>query len=262
MRILIFFLLLANVLTVHSQQLYQLAPPVLKYSSVFFAKEANLNILFNQPNAEIRYTTDGTEPTKNSLLYNGAISATSDAVTLKAKSFASGFIPSETVNATFIQSGMPVKKITTTTTNQKYRGSGPNALHNGLGGVLNSGSKNWLGFNTDTVVIDIDLAAITTVSKIKVHLLEQQNAWIFKPVQIRLQAIREDIDVYETLSKWESNTREQNGTHYTTIELTCSAVKTRTDKLRLVILPVNNIPDWHDGKGQHGWFFIDEINVY
>ena len=38
--------------------------------------------------------------------------------------------------------------------------------------------------------------------------------------------------------------------------------KINTQKLKLVLLPLKKIPDWHNGKGNHGWLFIDEIKVY
>ena len=33
-------------------------------------------------------------------------------------------------------------------------------------------------------------------------------------------------------------------------------------KIKVVLLPIKKIPDWHNGKGNHGWLFIDEIKVY
>lgn len=38
--------------------------------------------------------------------------------------------------------------------------------------------------------------------------------------------------------------------------------KIKTNKLKLVLLPLKKIPDWHPGKGKHAWLFIDEIKVY
>ena len=40
------------------------------------------------------------------------------------------------------------------------------------------------------------------------------------------------------------------------------AQKIKTHTLKLVLLPLKKIPDWHHGKGNHGWLFIDEIKVY
>ena len=38
--------------------------------------------------------------------------------------------------------------------------------------------------------------------------------------------------------------------------------KIKSNKLKLTLSPLQKIPDWHPGKGKHGWLFIDEIKVY
>jgi hypothetical protein len=29
--------------------------------------------------------------------------------------------------------------------------------------------------------------------------------------------------------------------------------------IKLVVVPVNKLPNWHRGKGENGWIFVDEI---
>jgi hypothetical protein len=40
-------------------------------------------------------------------------------------------------------------------------------------------------------------------------------------------------------------------------ELTFNPVKKRY--LKVVVVPVPKLPDWHKGKGNKGWIFVDEI---
>jgi hypothetical protein len=75
-----------------------------------------LTILHSDPEAQIRYTLDGSEPTGGSLLYNGPITVTKTS-TIKAKAFRSGFLPGKTEVATYFISehafSLPVVSITT-----------------------------------------------------------------------------------------------------------------------------------------------------
>ena len=36
----------------------------------------------------------------------------------------------------------------------------------------------------------------------------------------------------------------------------------KTDKIKLQLYLVKHIPDWHAGKGNRSWIFIDEVKVY
>ena len=53
------------------------------------------------PNAIIRYTTDGSEPTSGATQYSGPITVTAGTTTIKAKAFLSGMNDSATVSATY-----------------------------------------------------------------------------------------------------------------------------------------------------------------
>lgn len=59
---------------------------------------------------EIRYTTDGTEPTLDSQRYSGTIALYQD-TRLRAKAFKEGYTPSDLVSEDFIMSDMDVKKM-------------------------------------------------------------------------------------------------------------------------------------------------------
>jgi Tfp pilus assembly protein PilV len=68
----------------------------------------NVSITCATPNAEIRYTLDGSEPLKSSTLYTGAINISSSA-TLTAKAFKSGWTDSNMVTQSYTITG----KVTT-----------------------------------------------------------------------------------------------------------------------------------------------------
>src|SRR5882757_547433 len=93
----------------HAQQQFQLAAPLLRYSSSFFKDSAIASLKFEQPGTQIFYTVNNNEPTENDALYQKEIVIKKSPVTLKAKVFGNGFIPSETVRVTFIKEGLKIK---------------------------------------------------------------------------------------------------------------------------------------------------------
>ena len=110
MKQLVPFLSVFFYLQSYGQPLFQLAPPMLKYQSAFFKDNISFEVVFNQPGAEVHYTLNGNDPTENDPVFAGVVPVTKKTV-VKVKAFGKNFLPSETVSATFISDGKPIKKI-------------------------------------------------------------------------------------------------------------------------------------------------------
>ena len=76
------------------------AEPQFSPGSCLFYPSTNVTISCATDGAEIRYTTDGSDPTESSTPYTGAITLSDDAV-LKARAWKSGMNPSVVVTATY-----------------------------------------------------------------------------------------------------------------------------------------------------------------
>lgn len=88
--------------------------PELSLSSTYAEKGTTVEI--TAPYGEIRYTLDGSEPTKNSAVYEGALTVNETTV-LRARTFAEGYVPSDTVSSTYLvtdrKHDLPVVFLTT-----------------------------------------------------------------------------------------------------------------------------------------------------
>jgi hypothetical protein len=243
-----------------SQPAFQLAPPILKYKSGFFSGSTSLEVVFNQPGAEVHYTMNGNEPTGNDPLYTSAIVITQRAQ-VKVKAFAKNFLPSETVKATFIKSGKAIRDIKYSTPNESYANSKADILNDNIGGIANYRSGGWLGYDNDTVTITVDLTKKESINNVLISLLQDENSWIFLPEQVLIYYFN---DKQKTFLQTGQEIFQHNnpGAKQCTVQEIKPAKKIKTDKLKLVLLPLKKIPDWHNGKGKHGWLFIDEIKVY
>ena len=78
------------------------------WGTKFYSASAAVTLSASTPGAAIRYTTDGSEPTVASTLYDGAISLTATTV-LKAKAFFGEFYSSDTMTATFTKGDYAVE---------------------------------------------------------------------------------------------------------------------------------------------------------
>lgn len=257
-------MLAASLLLYHLSfaQPFQLAPPLLQYSSTFSAKgTSSLSILFNQPGAEVRYTLNGKEPTAADKLYTTPITIKGSRVMLKARAMGKGFLPSETVQAQFIQGGLAIASVNFTPPHESYAKSSADILHDNAGGLTRYGSGTWLGYDRDTVQLDIELRKTERVQRVLLDLLQDENSWIFLPERITLSYWEKKSQAYVPVIETRIDHSKAQPKQCVLKELILpTPVNTR--KLRVQIETVKSIPGWHAAKGSHAWFFIDEIKVF
>src|SRR5258706_2760256 len=100
-------------------QEFQLAPPLLKYNSVFFSAAATFSVVFNQPGTAVYYTLNGNEPTENDLMYKAPVTVSKRTI-VKVKAIGKNYLPSETISTEFIKNGKPVKFVQYSKPHESY----------------------------------------------------------------------------------------------------------------------------------------------
>lgn len=246
-----------------AQEKFQLAPPILSYRSVFFSEEATVSMAFAFSGSVIRYTLDGRIPTENDPLYTGPLLLHERISTLKARTFAEGYIPSDPVQITFIKEGYPIQNIITKPApHSRYSGSGDNTLTDGIGGITTSGFSSWWGFDADSVVIKVSLRSASVINKMLVNVLKQQASWIFLPQKI-VATVYDDQSHQRTViaERVLDALHQENDAECIPILLTPDRPMNASEVF-LTFHVVKNLPEWHSGKGGHGWMFIDEIEIF
>jgi Fn3 associated len=258
----VFFLLFIITATGYGQPV-QLAPPLLKYKSVFFEDKTTVELLFAQKSTAIHYTLNDEQPTERDKVYAKPIQIKNSITTLKAIATGDGFLPSEPVSVTFIKQGLKVKSIQQSEANKRFPGSGTNTLIDNEGGITDLNSKTWLGYQQDSVEIELQLEHKQKISSVLIHCLQDQGSWIFLPEQIDVAFFDERTHVF----KWTAG-------QYSPVQevivpgATCQPIIIKmgkniiTEKIRIVVKGVHAIPELHPGKGTPGWLFIDEIKLY
>lgn len=255
-------LVVFGLLFAKAQDTFQLAPPFLKYPSVFFEKEAPVNLKFAQLGTHIHYTLNGLEPSENDPVYRRPIVFKKTATTLKARVFGDGFLPSETVEVTFYKRGLPIEQVIHDQPDDRYRGAGYATLTDGLGGIADHSHPTWLGFRQDKVTIEVRLEKPQKIRQLLLHVLKNQGAWIFLPQRIEVFYQNPDTKAFDWMSTKVLDAAKKDGA------TACHAIlmpldgEIKTDRLVVKIYPLAQIPEGHSGKGTLGWLFLDEINLY
>lgn len=240
----------------------QLAPPQVHYPSVFFARSTSVSMAFAMPGASIHYTTNGKEPDERDPIYQKPLTIRGKSTLLKARSFAPGYRPSESVTVLFLKKGIAPERISCSPPVAPYTARGARSLNDTLGGMMDFDQKTWLGFNQDSVVIDIYLKKEMTPEMLLLNVLQKEGSWIFLPEKILLDAWNEDLQRFMPMAqRVYVPGLEQEADRCLPILLT-NIPKRKTRHLRLRIYPLRNMPQWHPGKGNPAWFFTDELIVY
>jgi hexosaminidase len=224
-----------------------------------FSQNGQLKVaLFSEAlNGEIHYTTDGSEPTLQSLKYEQPIEINSS-VELKASTVVNNQI--RNVQATkqnfVMHKALGNSVVYNNPVSEYYLADGPNSLTDGIRGT-NANGKYWHGFFGKDMVATIDFGKEKSIKSITLGCLQNYNDWIFLPQSVKLEG-------------------SANGTDYTEIKVVNNPIDAKLKNIKYdfvvsfspqtikyIRLTAKNslCPIGHSGEGKPGWLFVDELIV-
>ena len=124
------------------------------------------------------------------------------------------------------------------------------------------GSENfrdgkWLGFNGDDLILDVELDHPKAVSSVYVSTMEDLGSWIFPTLQIEVWGSSE----FEQLVKL-SELKFDKPEGPEPKQMKIHQIKFEAKKVSRLQIRAKNygiLPEWHPGKGNPTWLFVDEI---
>jgi hexosaminidase len=139
-----------------------------------------------------------------------------------------------------------------------YSVGGSKALNDNLFGSLDF-HNNWLGFQGEDMIVDIDFIESTKISEINMNFLKAVNSWVFLPTTLQV-AISKDGLNYEIIKTIYPDNKDRS---YLVKSIPFSLKISKVDirYLRISAISLKSCPDWHRGYGNPSWIFIDEIIV-
>ncbi|MCH5232927.1 MAG: family 20 glycosylhydrolase [Muribaculaceae bacterium] len=208
--------------------------------------------------APIYYTLDGTEPTASSTLYESPLKL-NETAKIKAVSIRDNK-PGRIFKDSVKFSKATLKPVSLETPPAKrYEGKGPLTLVDGMNGVSNGfNNGGWLGFYGKEMVAVIDLEETQPVSEVSTNTSVDTGSWVFDARSMKV-SVSEDGKTWKEVAfeQYPAMTEAKNGVF--NHALSFAPVDTRYVKLTLGL--ENSIPEWHNGKGNPGFLFVDEIYV-
>lgn len=225
--------------------------------------------LFSCLGDEIYYTVDGSpvtdsegNPSESALLYESPVEITSSC-TLKAVAFSEGRA-GRTYERTFSFNKATGRGIVSNTEIKKdYRFDGPAVLVDGISGDAdNFRNGKWIAYYANDMDVVLDLtggSGLTEVSEVSFNIFVSKPQWIFDVRSVDI-SVSEDGENYRSVASCEypvMKSGDPDGIYPKIFGF--APVNTRY--LRIKASPEYNIPEWHSGKGNPSFIFVDEIIV-
>lgn len=138
----------------------------------------------------------------------------------------------------------------------KYPVGGEKALNDRLLGGLHF-QFNWLGFEGEDMVVEVELPKPDTLSKTSMNFLKAVESWVFLPVEISIEVSDDGIHWKQVASETDITT-DQNYLEVST-PYTFGFDPVTARFVRITALNMKTCPDWHRGFGKPSWIFVDEI---
>ena len=139
-----------------------------------------------------------------------------------------------------------------------YFCDGAATLVDGIQASLEMSDGHWLGFRESGLDAVIDLCAPTRVHDIEVRFLQNQISWIFLPGNVRISISEDDVNYIEIQNSHFDNSLKDLDIKTVTVsgtpENAIQFIKIEADH-------IGHCPDWHPGRGEKGWLFVDEVVV-
>lgn len=235
---------------IYSEAMYNI-----QHKSVSEDGVLKLSLECERPDVEIRYTTDGTEPDKNSKLYNEILSI-NDGCVLKCSTFANGTKKGKTLTLDFCWNMATGKKVISKNATDKL-------LTNGVRGSLKQSDFEWTEWYTkDESSFIIDLDDCKKVSKIVLGCLTNYGMGVHKPSSVSVE-VSEDGENYILVDERKFTKDEifKEGNYVEDISFCVD----KQDKVRFIRVKATDAgmnPENHLRPGQQSRYRFDEIMVF
>jgi uncharacterized membrane protein len=222
-----------------------------------------LQLKHTMPGVAIRYTLDVSKPDSvSSALYEKPI-VVNETVKLKALACKEGWYCSDLLEITcYVEGFNPAQVTLLKPADKQYPGEGAATLTNGLKGFTDVLKEpSWLGFRENAFEAGFDFGSKPPpIKKIVLSYADNLGGYIFPPtdVEVWAGANAKEIKLIKAIKVEQPTAYRSQSMEALGISLDTSGYS----YYKVVAKPVNKLPLWHGGKGQKGWFFIDEIFFY
>jgi predicted alpha-1,2-mannosidase len=144
--------------------------------------------------------------------------------------------------------------------NKSYHAGGAQGLMDGIYGKENWRAGEWQGYQGEDVGVIMRFTRTQTIQRIAANFLEDQNSWIFYPKQVefyysndstqwtllkKINTLKSDHELTTTISKFSHTLPQPIQAKY----------------VKMIARNFGPMPQWHEGRNNPTFIFIDELEV-
>ena len=145
------------------------------------------------------------------------------------------------------------------TPNPQYTAGGPPALIDGLRGDANWRTGGWQGYQYIDFEATVDLGRERALHRIGASFLQDAKSWIWMPSDVALSVSSDGVEFREVARLTGDVADDAYGSILRDWVAEVEGVEARY--VRVVARNYGTIPDWHPGRGDGAFIFIDEILI-
>jgi hypothetical protein len=230
--------------------------PSITAASRVFEDSLVVQISSPQTNAEIRYTIDGTFPSRKALRYDGPITITTS-TKIRAMAILDG--KSTVVNAEYvkIEGGRSIT-LHSEYANQ-YAAGGDRALIDMIKGGPEFTTGDWQGYRED-LDFTVDLGRVQGIERIALGCNQNIKSWIWFPSKVEIYSAYKEEGPFKKVTTIIND--EPDDTYGAlTKEFEQSGLSLKARFIRVKATQYGECPAWHLGAGGKTWIFVDELTI-
>jgi hypothetical protein len=179
---------------------------------------------------------------------------------LKAIAYKPGWYSSDTTEVDFyVSKYRPDSLIHLLPPDNTYKDEKRKTLIDGVKGDRNLGSGKWVGFRNNRMEALMIFNQPSTVSAVSVSSLVDIGGYLMPPLSLELWGGDDSAHLKLLGRIIPAQPSKMEAYHLKLFDFTFKGVTVRY--LKLIANPVTKLPHWHPGKGEKGWFFVDEVIV-
>ncbi len=246
-------------------------PVEIVYSTDSLTGLKQLSLKCSDTLCQVRYSLDGTEPDKSSVLYQKPI-LLDHSCSIGARAFKGSLVSSLVSKSKYFRHAGINKRITTTHPFAKQYPGGSNALLDGVQGSEDFTDSFWQGYQGVDFDAIIDLGDTISVKNICAGFMQNSGSWIFLPTLVQISISKDGVKYSPSR---EIKTMESQKTTDVILKEYCFEPGIGSEQqqpgsgqtgpvarfIRIYAKNTGFCPKWHPGKGGKAWLFVDEIII-
>lgn len=207
----------------------------------------------------IRYTTDGSEPTVSSALYEKPITITTPS-TLKASTFRHdkpvGYLLTV---PNLLNKATKSKVIYTTPFDKRYNGGGDSSLVDNRYAIKRGDDKAWQGFEKQNMDLTVDMATAQQISRASLRFFQHIGSTsVMLPLEVIVSTSSDGVNFTEVARKAMAENSNPDG-FVEDVEILFP--KTEARYVKIVAVNRGTLAEGHPRRGDNAWVFTDEISI-